>query len=79
MADASVSSPAYERILQPDHPATPAEPAPVVGAPPPDEPDLLNDDVMIEAVPCRPRGTIRVKLVPAGRSTPIPADNPWSE
>jgi hypothetical protein len=41
--------------------------------------DVLNDDVMIETAPDRPCGTIRVKLVYDGRSTPIPADDPWAE
>jgi hypothetical protein len=40
--------------------------------------DVLNDDVTIDVPPARPSGTIRVKLVPAGRSTPIPADDPWA-
>ena len=39
--------------------------------------DVLNEDVTIELPPARRSGTIRVKLVPAGRSTPIPADDPW--
>jgi hypothetical protein len=43
------------------------------------ETDILNDDVMIDVAPDRPCGTIRVKLVYAGRSTPIPADDPWAE
>jgi len=43
-----------------------------------EELDILNDDVMIDIAPDRPRGTIRVKLVNAGRSTPIPADDPWA-
>jgi hypothetical protein len=43
------------------------------------EPDVVNDDVMIDEAPDRPCGTIRVKLVYAGRSTPIPADDPWTE
>jgi hypothetical protein len=77
MADASVSPPAHEAILQPDQPAAPARPA--VIASPPDEPALLKDDVMIEATPSRPCGTIRVRLVYDGRSTPIPADDPWAE
>ena len=37
---------------------------------------LLNDDVIIDLAPDRPNGTIRVKLVYTGRSTPIPADDP---
>jgi hypothetical protein len=53
---------------------TPAEAPPSA-----DEVDILNDDVLIVASPERPCGTIRVKLVYAGRSTPIPADDPWAE
>jgi len=44
-----------------------------------EETDILNQDVMIDLVPDRPCGTIRVKLVYTGRSTPIPADNPSAE
>ena len=40
---------------------------------------VLNDEVMIENAPNRPGGTIRVRLAFAGPSTPIPADDPWSE
>jgi hypothetical protein len=40
---------------------------------------ILNDDVMIEVAPIRACGTIRVRLVFAGRSTPIPTDDPWAE
>jgi hypothetical protein len=40
---------------------------------------ILNDDVMIDVVPDRACGTIRVKLVYAGRSTPISTDDPWAE
>jgi hypothetical protein len=40
---------------------------------------ILNDDVMIDVAPDRPCGTIRVKLVYAGKSLPIPADDPWAE
>ena len=48
-------------------------------SPPADELDILNDDVLIEVAPGRPCGTIRVRLVYAGRSTPIPADDPWAD
>jgi hypothetical protein len=41
--------------------------------------DILNNDVLIEVPPDRPCGTIRVRLVYAGRSTPIPADDPWAD
>ena len=77
MADASLSPPACEPIICPDHPTPPAEP--VNRMPAADEWEILNDDVMIEVAPERPCGTIRVKLVYAGRSTPIPADDPWAE
>lgn len=40
---------------------------------------ILNDDVMIESPPVRASGTIRVRLVYAGRSTPIPSDEPWAD
>jgi hypothetical protein len=43
------------------------------------ETDILNDEVMIDVAPDRPCGTIRVKLVYAGRSVPIPVDDPWAE
>jgi hypothetical protein len=43
------------------------------------ETEMLNDDVLIDVAPDRPCGTIRVKLVYAGRSVPIPADDPWTE
>jgi hypothetical protein len=43
------------------------------------ETDILNDELMIDVAPDRPCGTIRVKLVYAGRSTPIPVDDPWAE
>jgi len=42
-------------------------------------PEILNDEVLIDIAPDRPCGTIRVKLVHAGRSSPIPAENPWAE
>jgi len=54
--------------------APPATPSPL-----PQEPDVLNDDVLIEVPPDRPCGTIRVKLAYEGRSIPIPADDPWAE
>lgn len=74
---ADVSPMACEPIGPPDHPATSV--APVHASPTADEPEILNDDVLIEAAPDRPGGTIRVKLDYAGRSTPIPADDPWAE
>jgi hypothetical protein len=42
------------------------------------EAEALNDEVMLSPAPERPGGTIRVKLVYAGRSMPIPADDPWT-
>ena len=71
MAEASTM--ACGPISRSDHPA-PVEMSPTV-----DEFDILNDDVLIEVAPDRPCGTIRVKLVYAGRSMPIPADEPWAE
>ncbi len=59
--------------------ANPPELATVVGAPTPEPNDVLNDDLMIDVAPDRPCGLIRVRLVYAGRSTPIPADDPWAE
>jgi hypothetical protein len=55
------------------------EAAPVETTLTPEEMGILNDDVMIDVAPDRPCGMIRVKLVYAGRSTPIPADDPWAE
>jgi hypothetical protein len=77
MADASLSPPACEPIVYSDHPPSQAEPLDRATAA--DDGDILNDDVMIEVAPDRPCGTIRVKLVYAGRSAPIPADDPWAE
>jgi hypothetical protein len=67
----------YESVLGPVHPA----PAVTAGeaSPTADESETLNDDVLIELPPARPCGTIRVRFVYAGRSTPIPADDPWAE
>jgi hypothetical protein len=53
--------------------AAPVEPAMTA-----EEMGILNDDVMIDLAPDRPCGTIRLKLVYAGRSLPIPADDPWA-
>ena len=47
--------------------------------PAPDKMGVLDDKVMIEFAPDRPCGTMRVRLVYAGRSTPIPVDDPWAE
>ena len=41
--------------------------------------DVINDEILIEAPPNRRSGTIRVKLHFAGRSTPIPAEDPWAK
>jgi hypothetical protein len=74
---AEVSPMACEPISPPDHPATAV--APVQASPTADEVDILNDGVLIEVTPEKPCGTIRVKLASAGRSAPIPADDPWAE
>jgi hypothetical protein len=55
------------------------EAAPVEATLMAEEMGILNDDVMIDVAPDRPCGTIRVKLVYAGKSLPIPADDPWAE
>jgi hypothetical protein len=52
---------------------------PVKASPAVEQIGVLNDDVMIHLAPDRPNGTIRVKMVYTGRSTPIPADDPWAE
>jgi hypothetical protein len=44
-----------------------------------DEVGVLNDEVMIEIAPDRPSGTIQVRLKYAGRSAPLPADDPSGE
>jgi hypothetical protein len=67
----------YETIGDSDSPAPAA--VPVETSPTAGEMDILNDEVMIRAAPDRPTGTIRVKLIYAGRSTPIPAEDPWAE
>ena len=56
-----------------------AEVGPIDGRPAVDETGVLNDEVMIEIAPDRPSGTIRVRLAYAGRSAPLPADDPWAE
>jgi hypothetical protein len=53
-----------------------SEVAPTGVPPRAEEMGVLDDDVMIEIAPDRPCGTIRVKLVYAGRSTPIPSNDP---
>ncbi len=53
--------------------------APVDSLPAADVMSILNDDLMIEVAPDRPTGTIRVKLVYAGRSTSVPIADPWAE
>ena len=65
----------YDAIHRPP----PPEAAPVEATRMAAEMGILNDDVMIDVAPDRPSGTIRVKLVYAGRSLPIPADDPWAE
>lgn len=42
-----------------------------------DEEDILKLDAVTVAPPPRRSGTIRVKLIPKGRSKPIPAEDPW--
>jgi hypothetical protein len=64
----------YDAINLPN----PPEVAPIEVTPTAEEMDILNDDVMIVVAPDRPCGTIRVRLVYAGRSEPIPADDPWA-
>lgn len=66
-----------DTTIRPDPPSSTA--VPVGQSPSGDVMDILDDEVLIQADPDRPRGTIRVKLVYAGRSAPIPVENPWSE
>jgi hypothetical protein len=68
------SPPVRDLIPQPD----PSEVPPIARSSPAAEGDVLNDDVLIEIAPDRPAGTLRVRLVYDGRSTPIPADDPWA-
>jgi hypothetical protein len=63
------------------HHPTPPDPQAVI--PPTDAAAIERapgrcDEVLIDIAPNRPRGQIRVELVPAGRSAPIPADDPWA-
>ena len=44
-----------------------------------EELDILNDNVLIPTAPARPSGTIQVTLTYAGRSIPIPVEDPWAE
>jgi hypothetical protein len=55
------------------------EDEPIAPNPAVEETALLNDEVMIQIAPDRPRGTIRVKLAYAGPSVPLLADDPWAE
>jgi len=66
---------ACDAIGLPDPPAV----APVTASTSVEQMGVLNDDVMIDRAPDRPSGTIRVKWVSTGRSTPLPADAPWAE
>ncbi len=66
---------AYHAINLPNS----SELASVEALPSAEESAILNDDVMIDVAPDRPSGTIRVKLAYSGRSTPIPADDPWAQ
>jgi len=43
-----------------------------------DDGTILDWEARIDESPLRPRGTIRVKLEYAGRSKPIPAEDPWA-
>lgn len=49
----------------------------VMKAPTDAEMEVINDEVRIEAPRIDLCGTIRVRLVYAGQSTPIPAEDPW--
>jgi hypothetical protein len=70
-----ISPLSYDAINRPPRlEAAPAE-ATLAG----EEMGILNDDVMIDVAPDRPSGTIRVKLVYAGRSLPIPAEEPRAD
>ena len=57
----------------------PAENESIEAQPAVDETAVLNDEVMIEIAPDRPRGTIRVRLAYAGPIIPLWADDPWAE
>ncbi len=57
----------------------PAESESIEAQPAIDETAVLNDEVMIQIAPDRPRGTIRVRLAYAGPSMPLWADDPWAE
>jgi hypothetical protein len=59
--------------------SNPAESESIEAQPGIDETAVLNDEVMIQIAPDRPRGTIRVKLAYAGPSMPLWADDPWAE
>ncbi len=56
-----------------------AESEPIDTHPATEDTGVLNDDVMIDIAPDRPRGTIRVRLAYAGPSMPLLADDPWAE
>jgi hypothetical protein len=70
------SSPLTQESIKLSHSTEgePIEPQPSI-----DETAVLNDEVMIQITPDRPRGTIRVRLAYAGRSVPLLADDPWTE
>jgi hypothetical protein len=40
---------------------------------------VFDDEVIIQIAPNRRAGTINVRLAYAGRSVPLPADDPWAE
>jgi hypothetical protein len=56
-----------------------ADDAPTDVPTPIEEIDVFGDDVITEFAPDRPCGTIHVKLVYGGRSTPMPSENLCSE
>jgi hypothetical protein len=57
----------------------PSSVSPVPASPAIEDAVILNDEVLIDVAPDRPGGKIRVRFVHAGRSIPIPADDPWAE
>jgi hypothetical protein len=70
-----ISQPVQDVLSQPCS----SDVRPVESTSPAEDEDALNDDLVIEVAPNCTGGTIRVKLTFDGRSTPIPADDPWAE
>jgi hypothetical protein len=70
------SLPLTHDALKPFHPS---DDGPTELQPASDALGAFDDKVMIEIAPDRPCGTIRVKLVYTGRSTPIQVDDPWAK